>query len=300
MDQPQHQVFGTGKQSYRFMSFPPPKQPLQLLYPGRFMLNSYHYDGSNIPNENPIGLQESREEMAAFAHASKMEQEALSRHLGGKDKVVNHPAVEPEAVIEDPSLKLLTVKDTMGLNPNLENVKSKYDDLRKIDSMDNEIVTKYREDDFLRGESPMTQHNIDNVLLRYDWDKRREYYTSDNISTYKDCSGNNCTIYTCNNTENTCSQQMCDKNGNNCQNPSSCDYAVDCGSKHKTSNTKDSNKIYLWISVIVLTIVAVIAIIIFIYGMHKNKTNSDSLKPNNYAYLNPQFLPPDMNIGGLM
>jgi len=303
MDQPQHQVFGTGRQSYRFMSYPPPKQPLQLLYPGRFMLNSYHYDGSNIPNENPVGLEETRDEMAAFTKASKMEQEALARHLGGKNKVARHPAVEPEAIMEDPALSSISLRDYGGLDPNLENVPSKYDHLREIDAINDVNVSRIREAEFRRGEAPMTEHNPNNILPRYDWSKKdkREYYNGENsggnTSTYRDCTRSACTIYTCNDADNTCSQQLCDKNGKNCQDPSPCDYGTSCGSSHSSSDTSSYNKTVLWIALGVILIVAIVAIFIFIYGIHKHKAAADSLRPNNYVYLAPQYLPSDMNIG---
>ena len=115
MDQPQHQVFGTDRQSYRYMAFPFQKQPLHLLYPGRVMEQEYHYTGENIPNEDPVGLEKTRAQTAALARAAKMEREALSRHLGGKDKIARHPAVEPEAVREDPDLARLSINTSVGL-----------------------------------------------------------------------------------------------------------------------------------------------------------------------------------------
>lgn len=240
MDQPQHQVFGNA-QSYRYMSYPFPKQELQLLYPGRLMNNQYHYTGENIPNENPEGLERTKYVGAALAKAAKMEGEALARHLGGKDKVVPHPAVEPEAIIEDPNLAGLSIHDLGGLNPNLDNVPSPYDNLKKIDKDDDRIVDRIRKEE---GKGPTTEHNPDNILPEYDWKSlpEREYYEttvleSDSLSE-----------------------------------------------KHRST--------IMWISLIVIGIIAAVAIALMVYGAHKHKTDTNATKPSQYHYVAPQFLPP--------
>lgn len=145
MDQPQHQVFGTDNQSYRYTSYPFLKQPLQLLYPGRYMRRDYHYSGDNILHEDPIGLDITKSKDAALSRAYQRQEEALERHLGGKDKVVPHPAVEPEATIEDPALKDIGINPPNGPNPNLENVGIPgYDDLPIANQEDEQTVEKVR------------------------------------------------------------------------------------------------------------------------------------------------------------
>lgn len=81
-----------------------PKQPLQLLYPGRFLLPGDNYNGSNIPHEDMEGLEKTRKMSQALRTAYDIEKEALSRHLGGKYPIYPHPAVEPDAIINDPRL----------------------------------------------------------------------------------------------------------------------------------------------------------------------------------------------------
>lgn len=147
MDDPQYQVFREDNPAYRYTKYPFRKQHLQLLYPGRLLTQNYHYTGENIPNEDPEGLLETKTHDAALAKAASMEQEALARHLGGKDKVVRHPAVEPEAVLEDPRLTSLTLRDTGGLNPNLDTVPSKYDNLQGIEEENTTIVDRVREEE---------------------------------------------------------------------------------------------------------------------------------------------------------
>ena len=166
MDQPQHQVFGTDKQSYRYMDYPFQKQPLQLLYPGRVMQRDWHYTGENIPNEDPIGLAKTQYQTAALAYAAKMEQEALARHLGGRDKIVRHPAVEPEAVIEDPSLASMSIQTTPGMDGNLDNVPSRLDDLSQVEDQIHKITADVRKS--LKGGSPAPLSK-EEILPRYNW-----------------------------------------------------------------------------------------------------------------------------------
>jgi len=131
------------------------------------MSNQFHYTGENIPNEDPKGLDETREHMKAFAKAAEMEQEALARHLGGRPKMINHAAVEPEATIEDPALKDMSI-DLQGINPYLEDVKSKYDNLGEITEDDMKIADRVRqeikkENQLEVGEKPETE------LSPYSW-----------------------------------------------------------------------------------------------------------------------------------
>nr|QBK86216.1 MAG: hypothetical protein LCMAC102_00100 [Marseillevirus LCMAC102] len=168
MDDPQYQVFREDNPAYRYTKYPFRKQHLQLLYPGRLLTQEYHYTGENIPNENPEGLLKTKTHDAALAKAASMEQEALARHLGGKDKVVRHPAVEPEAVLEDPKLTSLTLGDTAGLNPNLDKVPSKYDNLRGIEEENVAIVDRVREDEERKNfRSEKTSATV--PVPPYDW-----------------------------------------------------------------------------------------------------------------------------------
>jgi hypothetical protein len=100
------------------MAYPMQQQPLQLLYPGRYMNMDMHFTRQGIPSEDPQGLALTKSRDKAFQDAANIESEALSRHLGGKGKVLQHPAVMPEASIEDPSLAGVTI-DSIP-NPNLK------------------------------------------------------------------------------------------------------------------------------------------------------------------------------------
>jgi hypothetical protein len=100
------------------MDYPLQQQPLQLLYPGRYMTPEMHFTRDNIPNENPEGLAHTKYVDKALRDAAEIESEALSRHLGGHGKVLRHPAVMPEASIEDPTLAGVTIDSVP--NPNLK------------------------------------------------------------------------------------------------------------------------------------------------------------------------------------
>ena len=126
-----YQVFREGEGSYHYSAYPLPPQELQLLYPGRLMSNQWHYTGDNIPNEDPQGLAYTKSHSSALERAAAIEEEALARHLGGKNKVARHPAVEPEAVIEDPDLRYVSIRDSP--NPNLDKVPSQIPSMRTID-----------------------------------------------------------------------------------------------------------------------------------------------------------------------
>jgi len=101
-DKPQEQVAPqSGHQSYRFMAYPMQKQKLQLLYPGRPMQSDYHYNGDNIPNEDPRGAYDTKMEIAYLAGIASDTSEAITRHLGGKHPVFDHTSIEPEQPVED-------------------------------------------------------------------------------------------------------------------------------------------------------------------------------------------------------
>ena len=120
MSGPQWQVYRKGSGSYRYMDYPLQQQPLQLLYPGRYMTPEMHFTRDNIPNENPEGLAHTKYVDKALRDAADIETEALSRHLGGHGKVLRHPAVMPEASIEDPTLAGVTIDSIPNPNLNLE------------------------------------------------------------------------------------------------------------------------------------------------------------------------------------
>ncbi len=93
------------------MDYPMKKQKLQTLYPGRYLSYDTHYTGDNISPEDPEGLDKSRSRSAAMERAARMETEALSRHLGGKDKFIRGPAIDPDAKVEDPAKRFYPVSD---------------------------------------------------------------------------------------------------------------------------------------------------------------------------------------------
>lgn len=292
MDQPQHQVFGADRHSYRYMSYPFQKQPLQLLYPGRYLTPQDYYTAENIPNEDMDGLDMTRETNAILSHVARMETEALSRHLGGKHPVVAHPAVEPEAPNEDPALTSLNIHDTTGLSPNLDEVPSPYDHLNAMEKEGRQEVHQLRQE--LKDNARPPRKYPDNILPRYNWggEYEKEYFSpseDSNVSTYTTIENGVCTVYTCNNANKTCSQVTCDKKCDNCGNPSQCDYSASCSGETNTSAESSPNN--MWIALIIIFIIAVVAIVLLIYGMHRNKKISNALKPKNYNIVSPQFLP---------
>lgn len=166
MDKPQYQVMGNSGDAFRYMAYPFQRQQLQLLYPGRPMEQYYHYSGDNIPNPNPMGLRITKEVDNTLEDVSRMENEALARRYGGIHNIINYPAVEPEAIIEDPRLTSLEIKDTIGLNPNSEFVNSPYD------SLPGTYKTAQSEVDYVRGREEGRDRRrrfVDNKLPRYNW-----------------------------------------------------------------------------------------------------------------------------------
>jgi len=140
---PTNQVFREGEASYRYMAHPLPKQPLQTLYPGRFMEQNYHYTGDNIPNEDFIGALQTQQMSAALSKAADYEREALERHLGGRPKMAVHPPVEPEATLEDPDLRSLTV-DLRGDSEDLEKIPDPAYSLPVMETVDRSIANRIR------------------------------------------------------------------------------------------------------------------------------------------------------------
>ena len=169
-------------QKYRLMQCPFVKQPLHLLYEGRFLEPNFNYDGSNIPNEDMEGLDRTRKVSRSLRVAYQMEKEALERHLAGKDKIYPLPAVEPEAMIEDPRLAGTALEfggASAGGNINNNNaINSAYDHLQEINALDKNLVNNVarKEEDLIQphGE-PLVDSN--GTLPEYDWDSRygKEY-----------------------------------------------------------------------------------------------------------------------------
>lgn len=112
MSSPQYQVFRVGDGSYRYLKYPLPKQQLQLLYPGRLMNNQMDFTGNNIPNEYPVELEHQRQVMNNLTQEALNTQEMISREKLGVHPVIPYGIVEPEAQIEDPQLKTLTLDET--------------------------------------------------------------------------------------------------------------------------------------------------------------------------------------------
>ncbi len=105
-----YQVPFRDQNSYRFMAHRPQRQPLQLLYPAnrdhpeRLMQNTYTPDGLTIPHLDPSGIQSTREQYIALAKMANAELVSDMHQLGGDIRLLAHPFVEPDSLIEDPSL----------------------------------------------------------------------------------------------------------------------------------------------------------------------------------------------------
>jgi len=103
--------------NYVYINNPQPNQPLQLLYPGKFMEGDYYFDREKLAfqNENYEGLKKTLHISKALEKAYNLEQEALERHLGGKHKIVNHVAVEPEEILDNPALRSGAIADNLDI-----------------------------------------------------------------------------------------------------------------------------------------------------------------------------------------
>lgn len=168
-------------QKYNLLQCEPIKQPLQLLYPGRILEPDYHYTGDNIPNEDMTGLERTRKISRSLAVAYNMEKEALSRHLGGKSKIVPHPAVEPEAIINDPRLGSINLEFGNEDSSSIENYsndvveKNPYNNLQEMNRLDRELVNNARREENLLPSKNMLDSN--GKLSDYDWGERyRDIY----------------------------------------------------------------------------------------------------------------------------
>lgn len=78
---------------------------LHYLYPGHPMQTWYSYDRKNVPNDHPLQLAEytANQHNQLVTQVKTENQYALDE--AGTYKVIQHPAVEPEATIEDPDLQ---------------------------------------------------------------------------------------------------------------------------------------------------------------------------------------------------
>jgi len=159
-------------QKYRLMQCPFQKQPLQLLYPGRLMMPDYNFEGTNIPNEDMEGLEITRKMSRSLRVAYDMELEALSRHLGGKDKIYPFPAVDPGAIIDDPrlaSISLENPQENTSIQYDDDSNKNIYDNLQEIDILDHDILRSVKkEHDQL---SPTDILDKNGKLPEYDWEE---------------------------------------------------------------------------------------------------------------------------------
>jgi len=134
---PVFQRFNSDRSSYRFMKYPPKKYKLQLLYPGRYMEPDFHWDGFNIPLEEPKKLEKTRENIKNDTSLSRRNLEYVNRYLGGKDKIVNHSAVAPEEIIENAD-SVGYDTNSFGLNTDLEKVDPKViEPFSKIEEFNN-------------------------------------------------------------------------------------------------------------------------------------------------------------------
>lgn len=158
---------------YRPMDCPFKKQKLHLLYPGRFLSQEYEPDGYNIPHSDPENLEKSRKMSKSLQAAYNMEKEALSRHLGGDYKVYPFPAVEPEAIIDDPGLRGLDIEilNEKHYTTKYENGNTSNNPLNNLNIMvkdRNEIVDYARDND--ENTSYETILDDNQKLPEYDWE----------------------------------------------------------------------------------------------------------------------------------
>jgi hypothetical protein len=94
--------------------YPKGISPLNYLYPGRQLTVEDGPDRTDIPAENEMGVLTSRAQRKAdiLRYATNLERAARAAGGGDANKVMAHPAVAPEEMLEDPDLRGLSI-----LNP---------------------------------------------------------------------------------------------------------------------------------------------------------------------------------------
>lgn len=68
---------------YRFINYPNKPQQLHTLYPGKLMSNQWGYTGSNIPHEDPEGLQNTVFELDKVENENEIQNAKIADYLGG-------------------------------------------------------------------------------------------------------------------------------------------------------------------------------------------------------------------------
>lgn len=116
-----HQVPKKDSTSYRFMSNPPKKQPLQLLYPGRLLTPYDDFNGTNIQHLYPEAIEKTRSNYQKIALEANQRQQSLKTYLGGDGRLLAHPFVEPDVMVDDPVLGIMSLStpsasDTGAMN----------------------------------------------------------------------------------------------------------------------------------------------------------------------------------------
>jgi hypothetical protein len=172
---------------YQLMSNPTKRQPLHLLYPGRYMEDNYHYTGNNIPNENPRGLYRTKEINDNLQMIASSETEAISRRLGGKYPIISHPAVDPSSIVEDPRLVGLNMEGNSGLDPNYQYTTNpgRYEDLQQVYQDVNNNNNYEGRNEYYEGINEYNNNNsynnnddsyeyVDNILPKYNWHRKAE------------------------------------------------------------------------------------------------------------------------------
>lgn len=114
-----HQVPKRDSTSYRFMSNPPKKQPLQLLYPGKLLTPYDSFTGDNIPHEHPEAIAKTRATFQRNALQANHQEIELKTYLGGYGRLLAHPFVEPDVLVDDPILGINTLT-TPNATPNVQ------------------------------------------------------------------------------------------------------------------------------------------------------------------------------------
>jgi hypothetical protein len=86
---------------------------LHELYPGVAMNFYFATDRSNVENEHPCEAEEAylQKKKETAQYAKKLERKVRKEGGGDAGKIGPHPAVDPDALINDPDLRQLTMND---------------------------------------------------------------------------------------------------------------------------------------------------------------------------------------------